>query len=230
MNEKVKNKYKISILGDSISTYSGYNPYIYPVYYRGDKLYKNGLTSVNDTWWKQVIDAVDGELCVNNSFSGSTVSGEFYPSACSDTRCSALHEEAAPDLILVYIGTNDRGFELPIKMEEPRSPKGFYGAYRLMLQRIKKNYPLAKIVCATLPMGRLKDGEYIAYDRFMRPDLRYDEAIRAAAAAENCFLADLASFGESYETLDFCHPTKNGHKTLAELWLKAISSIFSENL
>lgn len=195
------------------------------MYYRDDKLYDNQLESVNDTWWKRVIDALGGELCVNNSFSGSTVSGEFYPSACSEERCSALHEEATPDLILVYIGTNDRGFEMPIGMEESENPKGFFGAYRIMLQRIKENYPLAKIVCATLPMGRLKDGEYISYDRFMRADLRYDEAIRAAAKAENCFLADLASFGERYETLDYCHPTKSGHKLLADLWLKVLMSV-----
>ncbi len=69
--------YKISILGDSISTYVGYNPYGYHVYYRDDRLYDNDITSVNDTWWKQVIDAIGGELCINNSYSGSCVAGTF---------------------------------------------------------------------------------------------------------------------------------------------------------
>lgn len=52
--------YKISILGDSISTYVGYNPYGYAVYYKDDRLCDNDITDVNDTWWKQVIDALGG--------------------------------------------------------------------------------------------------------------------------------------------------------------------------
>ena len=63
-------KYKVSILGDSISTYIGYNPRGYAVYYKDDKAYDNEINSVNDTWWKQVIDGLGGELCVNNSYSG----------------------------------------------------------------------------------------------------------------------------------------------------------------
>lgn len=55
-------KLKISILGDSISTYAGYNPPCYPVYYKDDKAYENDIVSVNDTWWKQVIDAVGGSF------------------------------------------------------------------------------------------------------------------------------------------------------------------------
>lgn len=82
-----------------LSTYEGYNPSEYSVYYKGDRLYDNELESVNDTRWKIVIDALGGELCVNNSFSGSLVTGEFDSSACSDARCCALHDEVAPDLI-----------------------------------------------------------------------------------------------------------------------------------
>lgn len=213
---------KISVLGDSISTYEGYQPYGYSVYYRGDRLYDNGLESVKDTWWMQVIDALGGDLGVNASFSGSTVAGAFFPSACSDERCSALGESGAPDLILIYMGTNDRGFSAPLGMEDPMDMNGFYGAYRQMLRKLKRNYPSAKIFCATLPMGRLKAERPSEYDRFMREDASYDEAIGKAAAAEGCILADIAAFGERYETLDYCHPTREGHKTLAALWLKAL--------
>ena len=214
------NKY-ISILGDSISTYIGYQPYGYKVYYREDRLYDNELESVDDTWWMQVIDALGGTLCVNNSYSGSTVRGGFFPAACSDERCSSLHGEHAPDLILLYIGTNDRGYNVPLGMEEPLDSETFYGAYRLMLQKIKRNYPSAKIVCATLPMGKLQGGGDLD-DIFKREDTRFDEAIKRAVREENCILADIASFKEPYESLDYAHPTKNGHRTLAELWLKAL--------
>lgn len=220
-----KQSHKISIIGDSISTYVGYNPYGYPVYYRDDKLYDNEIDSVNDTWWKQVINTLGGELCVNNSYSGSCVAGVFESSACSKERCSCLHGETYPDIILIYVGTNDRGFEVEIGIDAPLDTQKFYGAYRSMLKKIKNNYPSAKIVCATLLMGFKKDMENLLYDRFMRDDSRYSEAIRAAVKEGDCLLADLALSGERYETLDYCHPTKTGHSTIARLWLKSLNSL-----
>ena len=154
-------KYKISIIGDSISTYVGFNPYGYPVYYKDDRAYDNEINSVNDTWWKQVIDGIGGELCINNSYSGSLVAGVFESSACSKERCSNLHGESAPDVILIYMGTNDRGYEIKIGLNEQENTMGFYGAYRVMLQQLKNNYPTTKIVCGTLLMGGLTMEEYL---------------------------------------------------------------------
>lgn len=220
--------YKISILGDSISTYIGYNPYGYAVYYKDDRLYDNDIASVNDTWWKQVIDALGGELCVNNSYSGSCVAGSFESSACSKERCSNLHDETNPDIILIYMGTNDRGFEVEIGMNGPQNIHKFCGAYRTMLRQIKNNYPLAKIICATLLMGFKQDMQNLAYDRFMREDERYNDAIRLAVKEEGCLLVDLALSGERYETLDYCHPTKNGHSTMAKLWVTSLKNLLAE--
>ena len=216
---------KVSIIGDSISTYTGFNPYNYPVYYKDDKAYDNEIESVNDTWWKQVIDALDGELCVNNSYSGSFVFANNESSACSVARCSMLHSDVKPDIILIYIGTNDRGFEVEVGIESPSDTQKFYGAYRAMLRQLKINYPSAKIVCGTLLMGRLKDTVNLTYDRFMREDNRYNEAIRLAVKEENCLLADLALSEKRYETLDFCHPTKNGHKLISKLWIERLKDI-----
>ena len=173
-------KYKVSILGDSISTYIGYNPRGYAVYYKEDKAYDNEINSVDDTWWKQVIDGLGGELCVNNSYSGSLVTGAFAPSACSAERCASLHDETVPDIILIYMGTNDRGFEMNLGENRPNDTMGFYGAYRAMLRQIKNNYPTAKIVCGTLLMGRLQAGQNLAYDRFMKEDMRYNGVVITA--------------------------------------------------
>lgn len=213
---------KISVLGDSISTYEGFQPYGYSVYYRDARIFDNGLEGVQDTWWMRVIEALGGTLCVNASFSGSTTAGLYFPAACSDARCSALGGKDAPDLILIYMGTNDRGLGVPVGEGREEDACGFYGAYRLMLKKLKANYPGAKIACGTLPMGRLREEAEEYDDPFMRNDPRYNAAIARAVAAEGCILADVASFGERYETLDYCHPTKAGHKSLADLWLRAL--------
>ncbi len=134
-----------------------------------------------------------------------------------------LHtSDVTPDIILIYIGTNDRGFEVNVGIESPNDTQNFYGAYRAMLRQLKTNYPAAKIICATLLMGKLKDTVDLAYDRFMREDNRYNEAIRLAVKEESCLLADIARSDERYETLDYCHPTKCGHKLIADLWGKAL--------
>lgn len=220
MEEKANGKRRgISIFGDSISTYEGYLPYGYSVYYDAWAIARNGLRGVEDTWWMQVIGALGGELCRNNSFSGSTVAGGYFPAGCSDERCHALHGTDMPDVILIYLGTNDRGYGVPHGGANSGGDT-FCGAYRAMLQKLKRAYPAAEIVAATLPRGNLRgvpsapacsDG--------------YDAAIRVAAEAEGCRVADIAAYGERYETLDGLHPTREGHRQLFLLWMRALEAI-----
>ena len=109
----------LSILGDSISTYTGisnntsYNTTIgkNAVYYNNSthKL----LNSVDETWWMQTMDALGMKLCVNNSWSGSCASDRENPGAGSVayvSRCMQLHNDNTntnPDIIAIYLGTND---------------------------------------------------------------------------------------------------------------------------
>ncbi len=212
-------KCKISVLGDSISTYAGYNPSGYPVYYKDDAAYENDIDSVDDTWWKRVIDAIGGELCVNNSFSGSLVFGDYAASVCSEERCSGLHGADKPDIILAFMGTNDRGYGIEVQK--------FFDAYCTMLRRIKKNYPAAKIVCATLLLGYRKGDESNFKADGTVAESDYNNAIRSAVKQENCLLADLAASEKCYETLDGCHPTKSGHRLIANLWLNELKSLLN---
>lgn len=110
---------KLSILGDSISTYLGisnntsYNTTIgkNAVYYNetNHKL----LDSAADTWWMQAMDALGMSLCVNNSWSGSCASDRENPgegSVAYVSRCTQLHNNNTntnPDIIAIYLGTND---------------------------------------------------------------------------------------------------------------------------
>ena len=68
-----KNILFVSIVGDSISTYEGYNPDRYKVFYNRTMQMANGLNSVYDTWWAKVNQSLHAYLCVNNSYSGSKV-------------------------------------------------------------------------------------------------------------------------------------------------------------
>ena len=125
-------KRRISILGDSISTFAGYTPEE-AVFYDSYVQWETGVKSVEDTWWMQVIKALDGELGTNHSLAGSMVSGNLSTSAMSYERIEKLGTNGIPDIILISAGCNDWGFcVLPEEFEE---------AYRTMLHRIKEQYP-----------------------------------------------------------------------------------------
>lgn len=152
----------VSFLGDSISTYSGFNPEGYAVFYDAEMQKRNGLNSVYDTWWAKVNQSLSAYLCVNNSYSGSAVSGQKFPAGCCRERVMHLHtSEYTPDLILVYMGFNDFGYGVPIS-SAPLSNDGkvnlrcFEDAYHQMLTGLRFFYPNAKIICATLMKTTLK--------------------------------------------------------------------------
>lgn len=203
----------VSILGDSISTYSGYNPKGYAVYYDKHACKANNLETVDDTWWSIVLKELGAELCVNGSYSGSTVSGEDFPAAESSERIEVLHYgDIMPDVILIYIGFND--FALAVDMDE------FKNAYEHMLEQLKQKYPESRIICATLMPTYIRNyplWKFPEYNNGVRMD-DYNEAIRSACRKQEVILADLADTGISYETIDVAHPTYKGHAEIAGAW------------
>ena len=164
---------KISILGDSISTYTdissgvaadttnstvrnnivwyGYSP-TQPTF---------GGTSVDSTWWQTVINTLGADRLVNNSNAGESV----FQAVTG--RCMQLHDDTGensgekPDIIFVYLGTNDNyramGYAPSLKMSDIEkhgddlsyTPTTLAEAYAIMLYRIQKTYPDAEIYCLT---------------------------------------------------------------------------------
>lgn len=202
-------KRKISILGDSISTFAGYTPQG-GIFYDSYVQWETGVKSVEDTWWMQVICALNGELGVNNSIAGSMVSGNLTTSAMSNERIQTLGENGTPDIILVSAGCNDWGFCV--------LPEEFESAYQTMLHRLKNTYPHAQIWCCTLPEGKEPEGEvFFNIDGTISKRI-YSDIIRESVRKAEVHLADLEKYQEEYETIDGVHPTKAGMKTIAELW------------
>ena len=222
----------VSILGDSISTYEGYNPPGYAVYYSGEVLAENGLRSVYDTWWAKVNQALHAHLCVNDSYSGSKVSGSAFPAGVSRRRLDHLARPPySPDLILVYLGFNDFGYGVKLCRNEAErrdpDPSVFRDAYALMLEGLKRRYPKSAVVCATLMRGAVRGyPEWVFPERLAGIALeRYNQEIRDAAARQGCFLADLSALELRYETLDGAHPTVRGHQSIADAWIRRLGEL-----
>ena len=72
---------KVSILGDSYSTFQGVNPEGYNPFYPNDR---NDVTEVSQTWWDLYIKAKGYQLEKNDSWGGSTICGPLGEYQWSD--------------------------------------------------------------------------------------------------------------------------------------------------
>lgn len=228
-------KKKISILGDSISTLEGYSAPEDAVFYQGLRKLESDIFFPEDTWWGQVSEALGGEVLVNNSFSGSLVCKHprfDYPSyGCSDERTSALGREGeAPDVILVFMGTNDWGAGMkttPVIPAHRGDLAVFSVAYDAMLKKLRRNYPAAEIICFTPSVSRCSRMEDFSFPyRICGRHLEdYCAVIRDVAAENGCLLVDLYDPAEPYDTIDGFHPSAEGMKTLSTRAIRQLSAV-----
>ena len=217
----------VSVLGDSLSTFEGYQPEGYAVFYDKEKQAVNGITSVYDMWWAKVNQALHAYLCVNNAFSGSKVAGLQFPAGNSMNRIRQLStEKHKPDLILIYLGTNDFGYGIPLYAKtatilRKTSLFAFQPAYETMLDRIHRCYPKAMIACSTLQRTTKRNApDWVFPEHICGTELEaYNEIIRATVTRKGHILADICSLDNRYETIDGFHATAQGHQTIAQNWL-----------
>ncbi|MBO5287247.1 MAG: hypothetical protein J6B34_03900 [Clostridia bacterium] len=232
MKEKYQNKL-FSILGDSISTLSGYSEPDDASFYEGVNKLQADVLAPEDTWWGQVIEYLRGTLLVNNSFSGSMVCKHrscIIPSyGCSDERTSSLSRKGiSPDIIMVFMGTNDWGCGArltPAREEENNDISIFSVAYEDMLKKLKRNYPNAEIWCFTIPVSNYKKAKGIDFPYCYGGNHieEYCKIIRACASKHSCRIIDLYASEVLYDTIDGFHPDKEGMKALAKAVISQIN-------
>ena len=109
----------VTIFGDSYSTFEGYiTPASNEPWYfqNSQKPERTDVTSVTQTWWHQLISKQGWRLCMNNSYSGSTIGysgydGADYTLRSFNTRMTNL---GCPDIIFIFGATNDSWTGEPI--------------------------------------------------------------------------------------------------------------------
>lgn len=140
---------KVSILGDSYSTFQGANPEGYAPFYPNDR---NDVTQVEQTWWSLYINAMGYELEQNNSWGGTTICNTGY--GHRDVSSSSFNARAGmlgnPDIIFLFGGTNDAWANSPIgdyKYADWTDDdcKAFRPALACLLNKLHTLYPKAEI-------------------------------------------------------------------------------------
>ena len=208
---------KISVLGDSVSTFKGITKDDPNTFYGNHAIEVGGFSGVEDTWWMRVINGLGGVFERDNAFSGSCVTDGYGlgRGMCTHERTGALGD---PDVILIFAGANDIGFGVP--------EDTFRRSYALMLDRLREKYPAAELWCGTIVNGVkvLDDEPYFMGEDPATPPEPFSSIIRECAAAAGANVVDMAASGVLYDAIDGCHPTAGGMAQLAGLWLEAIRS------
>ena len=104
---------KVSILGDSYSTFKGVGPSHYAPFYPNDR---NDVVEVEQTWWSLYIKAKGYQLEKNDSWGGTTICGTGYGRMDSSRNnfISRVDSLGNPDIIFVFGGTNDAWANSPV--------------------------------------------------------------------------------------------------------------------
>lgn len=153
--EKTQEPKKVSILGDSYSTFEGA---VQPAsnalwYFKKVDPNRTDVDDVSQTWWS--IFASENGYAVerNNAYSGATVSSSGYRNEDYSDRSfvSRMYNLGNPDLILILGATNDSWAGAPVgewKWENQTAGdlKYFRPSMAYMLANMKKLYPEAEIV------------------------------------------------------------------------------------
>lgn len=229
---------KLSIYGDSISTFAGWIPQGNAVYYTGSNC---DMFYVDDTWWMKTIKALQFDLLVNNSWSGRAVSSVRDGSSAHAT--DAGYKQAnidqlqsgnvLPEVIIIKLGINDFNNECPLgtydgKTAVPTDPTTFSDAYAIMLDRIMSTYPLADVYCCTL-MSCEKNGAVGFPETNGNGNTidEFNEVIKNLASAFGAKVLNHHTCGITYYNLETymgdyvsssstgLHPNPKGHSLIA---------------
>ena len=149
-----QNRPRVSVLGDSYSTFQGYIPEGNEAwYYTPVDTSRTDVDNVTQKWWWQVINQAGCLIEKNDSYSGATVSYHGYDNQDYSARSfiTRLPRLGSPDVIFIFGGTNDdwAGAELGEYQYDHFTQADFYTyrpALAYLLQQAKERYPNVKIL------------------------------------------------------------------------------------
>lgn len=155
----------VVILGDSYSTFSEFVPLGNDCWYFPEKsTVETDVLNVEKTWWKLLLNDVEAELILNESFSGTTVCHTGYNAAdCKEFSFvgrfmklvnSNFFTNNKINTLFIFGGTNDSWANSPIgELElEDIKPQDLYSvlpAFSFLIKTAKELLPNTRIINIT---------------------------------------------------------------------------------
>lgn len=199
----------VSVLGDSYSTFEGFmTPSTNEVWYYALPGDNTDVRSVTHTWWHQVITSQGYRLCVNNSYSGSTIGYHGYNNNDYSPRSflTRMTDLGCPDIIFIFGGTNDSwaGEQVGEYKYDGFTHADYYcfrPAMARMLSHMKERYPGVDI--------------YFILNTDLRPDI-------TESAATICRHYGVPLIALKDIDKQAGHPTIKGHAQIARQVIEAM--------
>ena len=205
--KEIKN---VMIFGDSYSTFKGYIPEGYAVYYSSNERPETDVRHVEETWWHMLCKDMDLNLVLNNSWSGSTLGNTGYSGDCSKSS-SFIHrldvltaegffEKNDIDTVFIFGCTNDSWANAPlgeIKLEDQTEEDLFRvcPAIAYFIAKVKKTLVDANVI--------------FIINTDLKPEI--GEAVKAASEHNGTEYIEL-----KYIDKRCGHPTVKGMKDICE--------------
>ncbi len=278
-------KLYISVLGDSITAFSDYSNGLAAeevnttltggkVWFPMDRGYdsegnlidKAGeIVAADQIWIYRAAKTLGAEVLVNNSWSGSAVQfWQYGASGIWEDRCVQLHANTGslagydPDIIAVYMGTNDFKWVEGITGQEPvdadnntinvnlgsyadtmkkaqngtlnrENPETTMDAFYVAFEKMSERYPDSEIYVLGL----------LQFKATKNQPTEFNDDIEKMAAKFGCVFVNLEECGiesdeKSFEYLmeDWLHPNLKGMQVVANTFVSALrrnSSLFEED-
>ena len=237
---------KISVLGDSISTYEGY--YMLPnasTYYPVSGV----LTNVDALYLKKVCDYLGMVMLVNNSWLGrcaGSINDDDVPGGYQTAQINALSKDGVdPDIVFIRLGANDFNQSEPLGTYDgadafPVDVDNFRGAYANILKTVCEKYPKATIYCCSMIIGDRNSTNTSFPEKVGGVIMRdYNNAIKDLAELFNVKYIDQWDCGITYfnvaeymqrqtssngSVVWYTHPNFKGHDLMAR---KTIADMLS---
>ncbi len=197
----------------------------------GDSITQGVGASRPETAYVSLFKGAHPEASVYNyGISGTRISRQKEPSNHPhvdglDFILRADTMEADLDVVFIFGGTNDYGHGTDVLGAfGDDTPYTFYGALRVLTEKLYKKYPLARIVYLT-PLHRAGEDAPAPCVKGGEPLEKYAQAIRENAAYYSCPVVDLWGNANMQPNIpennaayfaDGLHPNDNGHKRIFE--------------
>ncbi len=195
---------KVSVLGDSYSTFVGVIPSNYSSFYPNDR---NDVTKIEQTWWSLYVKAKGYALEKNDSWGGTTICGTGYGGMNSSYSnfISRVDSLGNPDIIFVFGGTNDAWANSPMGEYQysdwtKDDCKYFRPALACLIDMLQKRYAQAEIF-------------FILNSELREP---VNESMREVCKHYNVKLVELHDIEKQNG-----HPSINGMKSICDQLLEA---------
>lgn len=161
---------RVLIIGDSYSTFKGYNPEGYAFWYPKEESdsVTTDVKAVEETWWHMLMNETGSTLVLNDSYSGSTVCSterQHMPGTHFNLRADRMIRDGffknnRIDTVFVFGGTNDSWIDSPIgeiKYGEitEEDIKAILPAYSALIAKLIAATPSSRII--PLINSELKD-------------------------------------------------------------------------